>query len=145
MSESLLSFRRSKDRLAHRFFWVLAGLPLVLVTAILVFLFLRSWPILHTKPLADLFGGRVWLPSKGLFGFLPFIIGTIWVTIVAMVIAVPPCILTAIFLAEYARPRLADHDEALTRFIGCHSLGGVWGVGNADYRSPGTVDWSQDQ
>jgi phosphate transport system permease protein len=130
MSESLLSFRRSKDRLAQRFFWVLAALPILLITVILVLLFLRSWPILHTKPLTDLFGGRVWLPSKGLFGFLPFIVGTIWVTIVAMVIAVPPCILTAIFLAEYARPRLQTMMKPLLDLLAAipSVVYGVWGM-----------------
>ena len=130
MSESLLSFRRSKDRLARRFFWVLAALPIILIMAILVLLLLRSWPILHTKPLADLFTGRVWLPSKGLFGFLPFIIGTIWVTIVAMVIAVPPCILTAIFLAEYARPRLQNMMKPLLDLLAAipSVVYGVWGM-----------------
>jgi phosphate transport system permease protein len=85
---------------------------------------------LHTKPLTDLFGGRVWLPSKGLFGFLPFIVGTIWVTIVAMVIAVPPCILTAIFLAEYARPRLQTMMKPLLDLLAAipSVVYGVWGM-----------------
>lgn len=130
MVKSRLSFRRSKDRLANRLFWVLAALPIVLISAILVLLLYRSWPILHTKPLADLFGGRTWLPSKGLFGFLPFIVGTIWVTVVAMVIAVPPCIFTAIFLAEYARPRLQNMMKPLLDLLSAipSVVYGVWGM-----------------
>ncbi len=130
MAKSLLAFRRSKDRLARRLFWVLAALPLVLISAILVLLFYRSWPILHTIPLSELFGGKTWLPSKGLFGFLPFIVGTIWVTIVAMVIAVPPCILTSIFLAEYARPRLQNMMKPLLDLLAAipSVVYGVWGM-----------------
>ena len=130
MSESLLSFRRSKDRLARRLFWIMASLPVILILAILVLLLIRSWPILHTKSLADLFGGRTWLPNKGLFGFLPFIVGTIWVTTVSMVIAVPPCILTAIFLAEYARPRLQSMMKPILDLLSAipSVVYGVWGM-----------------
>jgi phosphate transport system permease protein len=130
MAKSLLSFRRAKDRQARRLFWLLAALPVLLITAILVLLFIRSWPILHTKSLVDLFGGRTWLPNKGLFGFLPFIVGTIWVTIVAMVISVPPCILTAIFLAEYARPRLQSMMKPLLDLLSAipSVVYGVWGM-----------------
>ena len=130
MAKSLLSFRRAKDRQARRLFWLLAALPVLLITAILILLFIRSWPILHTKSLVDLFGGRTWLPNKGLFGFLPFIVGTIWVTIVAMVISVPPCILTAIFLAEYARPRLQSMMKPLLDLLSAipSVVYGVWGM-----------------
>jgi phosphate transport system permease protein len=130
MPESTLSFRRSKDRLARRFFLLLASLPIALVTAILVLLFIRSWPILHTKPLGELFNGRVWLPSQGQFGFLPFIVGTIWVTIVAMTIAVPPCLLTAIFLAEYARPKVQTIMKPLLDLLAAipSVVYGVWGM-----------------
>jgi len=130
MSESSLPFRRSKDRLARRFFWLLAALPISLITAILILLFYRAWPILHTKSLVDLFTGRVWLPNQGLFGFLPFILGTIWVTIVAMIIAVPPCLLTAIFLAEYARPRLQTMMKPLLDLLAAipSVVYGVWGM-----------------
>jgi len=42
----------------------------------------------------------------GSSGLKPFIVGTVWVTGLAMVIAVPLCILAAIYLAEYASPRV---------------------------------------
>jgi phosphate transport system permease protein len=130
MSESLVSFRRVKDRLARGLFWLLAALPVILITAILILLFLRSWPILHTKSLADLFGGKTWLPNQGRFGFLPFIVGTVWVTLVAMVIAVPPCLLTAIFLAEYARPRLQAFMKPMLDLLSAipSVVYGVWGM-----------------
>jgi phosphate transport system permease protein len=130
MASSLLSFRRSKDRLARCLFWGLAAIPIFLITVILVLLFIRSWPILHTKSLTALITGRVWLPSKGFFGFLPFILGTIWVTVVAMVIAVPPCLLTAIYLAEYARPRLQTMMKPLLDILAAipSVVYGVWGM-----------------
>ena len=40
---------------------------------------------------------------KGEFGFLPFLLGTIWVTVLAISIALPISLLTAIYLTEYAK------------------------------------------
>ncbi len=77
----------------------------LLTLAIVLALVLRSLPILRQHTLSDLLTGTVWKPMNGLFGFWPFIVGTLWVTLLAMVIATPVCLLTAIYLAEYARPR----------------------------------------
>jgi phosphate transport system permease protein len=42
---------------------------------------------------------------RGDFGFFPFIIGTLEVTAIAMILAVPVCLLSAIYLSEYAHKR----------------------------------------
>jgi len=73
----------------------------LVVTAALVH---RSLPILSKYPLDRLLTGTDWHPTQGQFGFGPFIVGTVWVTVLAMALAVPVCLLTAIYLAEYARP-----------------------------------------
>ena len=87
-------------------FWVVAiSLFVMLLTAIVaVALIHRSLPILQHHPLASLLGGSQWRPMQGQFGFRPFIVGTVWVTVLAMAMAVPVCLLAAIYLAEYARP-----------------------------------------
>ena len=97
-------WRYMKDRLATRSLWLLALLPVVLLALMAAGLALRSAPLLERASLLDLLTGQVWSPLQGLFGFLPFIAGTMWVTTVAMVIALPPALLMAIYLAEYARP-----------------------------------------
>jgi phosphate transport system permease protein len=95
-----------------------------------VLLIYQSWPILTATPLVQLLGGRTWLPSQGLFGFYPFIIGTFWVTVLALVLSVPPCLLTAIYLSEYAKPRLrAIMKPMLDILAGIPSVVyGVWGM-----------------
>jgi phosphate transport system permease protein len=103
-----------------------AGLVVVIALALVI----RSWPLLSAQPLGELFGSTRWRPSRGEFGFLPFIAGTFWVTILAMVLAVPPCLLCAIYLSEYAPRRLR---EAVTPLIdllaGIPSVVyGLWGV-----------------
>lgn len=63
---------------------------------------MRAHPIFQVQPIIELLTGSTWRPLKGQFGFYPFIIGTIWVTFVAILLAVPVCIFTALYLSEYA-------------------------------------------
>lgn len=65
-------------------------------------LFQSSVPILTTQPLSELFLTSRWHPIEGDFGFYPFIMGTLLVTCLAMALAIPICLLSAIYLAEYA-------------------------------------------
>jgi phosphate transport system permease protein len=65
-----------------------------------------------------------------LFGFLPFIVGTIWVTVAGLVLAVPPCLLTALYLSEYASSRLRAFMKPLLDLLAAIPpvVYGVWGV-----------------
>lgn len=101
-----MQVRRLVDRLAGHGMGVLAFLTAALVLLIAVGLTMRSWPLLSTHSAGELLTSSGWRPSQGEFGFLPFIVGTFSVTTLAMVLAVPPCLLSAIFLAEYAPPRV---------------------------------------
>lgn len=74
----------------------------LLTVSLVVALLVRSLPVLGLQSLAEMITGTVWHPLQGKFGFWPFIVGTLWVTVLAMLLATPACILTAIYLAEYA-------------------------------------------
>ena len=108
----------------------LALMTVLLVPLVAVALLLRAQPILAARPLAELLFSTAWHPLRGEFGFYPFIMGTLWVTAMAMFIAVPPSLLTAIFLAEYASPRLRAIAKPLVDLLaGIPSVVyGVWGV-----------------
>lgn len=123
-------FRRLEDRLAARSFLFLTLLPPGLVLVMLIALALRARPLLEIASVGQLLVGRTWQPFQGQFGFYPFIIGTLWVTGVAMVLAVPPSLLSAIYLVEYARrPMRALMKPLLDLLAGIPSVVyGVWGV-----------------
>ena len=129
-SLSSLPGRRLKDRLAAGGFFVLTVLPLAILLVVILALAMRSWPILQLKSIGELLTGRIWRPMQGLFGFFPFIVGTFWVTITALFLAVPPCLLTAIYLAEYCRARTwAIYKPLLDLLAGIPSVVyGVWGI-----------------
>jgi phosphate transport system permease protein len=48
----------------------------------------------------------VWQPQAGTFGIWPLILGTLLISVIAMVVAVPLGLLSAIYLSEYASPRV---------------------------------------
>jgi phosphate transport system permease protein len=122
--------RPVKDRLAGRMAGLLTLVAGLLVPLMALALFLRARPILAVKPLGDLLFSTTWHPLKGEFGFYPFIMGTLWVTATAMIIAVPPSLLTSIYLAEYASPRTRALAKPLIDLLaGIPSVVyGVWGM-----------------
>jgi phosphate transport system permease protein len=122
--------RRAKDGLARQTMGLLTLAAGLLVLLIALALYLRAQPILAATPLKELLFSTTWHPLKGAFGFFPFIMGTLWVTTVAMAIAVPPSLLTAIYLAEYAPPRTrALFKPFIDLLAGIPSVVyGVWGM-----------------
>ncbi|PWH19031.1 MAG: phosphate ABC transporter permease subunit PstC [Anaerolineae bacterium] len=124
------SHRSKLDRWVQRGFWIFSALPTLLALLILAALWIKSQPILLSHPLKTLLFGSAWKPQKGEFGFLPFISGTIWVTVVALVIAVPICILTALYLSEYTSARTQRLIKPLLDLLAAipSVVYGVWGV-----------------
>lgn len=127
----ILQARRTRlDQRVRQMFFAFSALPTLIALLILIALWLKSQPILVSQPISTLVFGSAWKPQRGEFGFLPFISGTIWVTTVALVIAVPICILTAIYLSEYASSRLQRLIKPLLDLLAAipSVVYGVWGV-----------------
>lgn len=90
----------------------------------------RSWPLLSSYSLPELLTSDVWHPLRGQFGFAPFIMGSLAVTLVAIVVSVVPAILSGIYLAEYMSGRArAVLKPMLDLLVGIPSVVyGLWGV-----------------
>ena len=119
-----------KDRVAQVTMCSLTIVAILMVVVIAVGLYLKSVPVIEDKSLGSLLFSSAWRPMKGEFGFLPFLMGTIWVTVLAILMALPISLLTAIYLTEYAKPvvrRLVF--PALDILAALPSvIYGVWGV-----------------
>ncbi|HET9910878.1 MAG TPA: phosphate ABC transporter permease subunit PstC [Anaerolineales bacterium] len=122
--------RRRQDQTARHAFFVITLLPVILILIVTVALFLRAWPILSTYPLSDLLLGDVWKPSNGQFGLKPFILGTVWVTVVGVLLSVPPCLLVSIYLAEYAQTATRTVAKPILDLLAAIPpvVYGVWGL-----------------
>lgn len=116
--------------MAARAMMVLTVISGLLVFLMVLALYVRSRPILAVKPIHELLLGKSWHPLQGEFGFLPFIMGTFWVTCVSVALAVPLSIMTSIYLSEYAHRLVRTWMKPLIDLLaGIPSVVfGVWGV-----------------
>ncbi|HPE35305.1 MAG TPA: phosphate ABC transporter permease subunit PstC [Bacteroidales bacterium] len=112
--------------------WMLCSLVVVMVVPLLLFagLAYKSLPLLSDHSVLSLIFSREWKPMSGHFGFYTFIISSLWVTVLALLIAAPVCLLTAIHLTQYAR-RWVLHlmHPVIDLLSGIPSvIIGVWGI-----------------
>ena len=92
-----------KDRIAYGLMFAMTIVAILLVVVIAIGLYLKSKDVFNGVSLWSLLSDSEWRPMKGKFGFLPFLMGTIWVTMVSIVLALPVSMLTAIYLTEYSK------------------------------------------
>lgn len=125
-----MSFRLFRDRLAGVSFGLLTVAACALVFALALGLLWKALPILREHNIASILGSCEWQPAQGKFGLLAFVAGTLLVTLLAMFIAVPLSLLTAILLAEYAPRRFSAFMQPFLDLLsGIPSVVfGVWGV-----------------
>jgi phosphate transport system permease protein len=80
-----------------------AGVSTIFIVG-LIFLFLlkEGIPAFLDIPLRQLFFSNRWYPIEGLYGLLPLLVGSLLVTVGAVIIAVPLGLIVAIYLGEFA-------------------------------------------
>ncbi len=125
-----MNTRKFKDIVAQKMMFTLCIFVLSLTFFIIFGLYQRSRPILAIKGLKDLLFSATWHPAQGQFGLAGFIAGTLWVVIIAMIIAVPLSILTSIYLSEYSHKRMREMVRPVIDLLAGISpvIYGVWGV-----------------
>jgi phosphate transport system permease protein len=87
---------------------LLAGVISVAVTIGIVVILFRDAITFFQLPevsLVDFFTDTIWQPQIGRFGVLPLLTATLTISFVAMLVALPLGLSTAIYLSEYAKPR----------------------------------------
>ena len=82
-------------------FMLCACVSIISVILICVFLFSNGIPTMGKIGFADFLLGKRWKPLEDLYGILPMIIGSIYVTAGAIIIGVPIGVLCAVFLARF--------------------------------------------
>jgi phosphate transport system permease protein len=125
-----MNIRRLNDNISSRLMLAATVFACLLFFLMLIGLYIRASSILSLVPVSDLLFSSVWGPSDGKFGFLPFIMGTLWVTGLATIIAVPISLLSSIYLSEYAGNSLRNAVKPLIDLLaGIPSVVyGLWGV-----------------
>ena len=90
----------------HIVFFVCALTSIAAVVLICLFLFANGIPAMKEIGLLNFLTGAKWKPGNDIYGILPMILGSIYITAGAVVIGVPVGLLTAIFMAFYCPKKL---------------------------------------
>ena len=90
----------------HIVFFVCALTSITAVVLICLFLFANGLPAMKEIGLLNFLTGSKWKPGNDIYGILPMILGSIYITAGAVAIGVPVGLLTAIFMAFYCPKKL---------------------------------------
>ena len=99
-------FSSSHERAIRICLTAIAASSLLALAGIVIFLFTEGLPLFrHVSPL-DFLLGDLWYPTEdpGLFGIFPLLVGSVAVTVLSSLLAMPLGVMTAVYLAEIAPP-----------------------------------------
>ena len=95
-----------RENLMHMVFFLCALTSIFAVVLICIFLFANGVPAMKEIGLLDFLTGAKWKPGNDIYGILPMILGSLYITAGAIVIGVPIGLLTAVFMAFYCPKKL---------------------------------------
>ena len=95
-----------KETLMKAVLGIAAGVSVLAVVLICVFLFANGLPAIGKIGVFDFLFGQTWKPGNNLYGILPMILGSIYVTAGAIIIGVPIALLTSVFLAWFCPKKI---------------------------------------
>ena len=104
-----MTIRTARDRAARWTFFVAALLGVIVLLGILVFLFVYGVKMFREVPVFRFLFGMVWNPDaygQSQFGLIPLLWGSFLTTLIALLIAVPFGIASALFIAERLKGRV---------------------------------------
>jgi phosphate transport system permease protein len=107
-SHPIFTKKTIKEKTIKTILFLSAISAIIVIFSIIFFLFRDAYPIFQKVGIIEFLAGMRWYPTgvPPLYGAFPLIIGTLLVTLGAMVIAIPLSIGSAIFIAEIATPRI---------------------------------------
>lgn len=91
-----------KEKVMKLLFFLTALVSIAAVILICIFLFASGIPAIKEIGVFKFLLGTRWKPANNLYGILPMIVGSLYVTAGALIIGVPIGILTAVFMARFA-------------------------------------------
>ncbi|MBI4969880.1 MAG: phosphate ABC transporter permease subunit PstC [Rhodospirillales bacterium] len=104
-----------------------SALAILVTLGIVLSLLVESVRFFERVPIAEFLFGLDWSPqtalradqvgSSGHFGAVPLFVGTLLISAIAMLVAAPVGLFVAIYLSEYAAPRLRDTVKPLLEIL----------------------------
>ena len=106
----MFASRQRKANMIRSVFFFVALASITILLLIVVFLFVEGLPIFKVVSVKDFLFGRYWYPTSEPpdFGIYPLITASVAVTLISALLSVPLGVMTAIYLAEIATPRVRE-------------------------------------
>jgi phosphate transport system permease protein len=98
--------RHRRERLMGALFFGAAATSLLVSALILYSLFSKGWDFFAKVEWSTVFGSDAWNPRQNSFSISTIVSATLIVTGIAMLVAAPLGLGAAVYLSEYARPRI---------------------------------------
>ncbi|CAN0542341.1 unnamed protein product, partial [Scytosiphon promiscuus] len=110
--------RLKVERGAEAFLFLCAAIAIATTVGIVASLLYESIRFFAQVPITDfLFGTRWNAQTSAEFGALPLFFGTFMIALIAMLVAAPIGLFAAIFLSEYASPRVRRYTKPLLELL----------------------------
>jgi phosphate transport system permease protein len=94
--------KRLGEYLIEKGLFITAIFSIIVILLIIAFVFREGFPIFQDYGFLNFIFGMDWAPSDGQYGVFTMIIGSLCITILALMMAVPLSLFCAIFMAEIA-------------------------------------------
>jgi phosphate transport system permease protein len=100
---------RMKDKVIKALLFVCAAISVVAVLLITLMIFIEAFPALRETGVWQFVSGMKWKPTGDppQYGILPMIVGSIYVTGLALLFGLPIGLATSVFMTEIAPPKVA--------------------------------------
>lgn len=105
------------ERFMQGVFFITACASVLAVALICIFLFANGIPAMKEIGFGAFLSGEMWKPKNDIFGILPMIVGSLYVTAGAVIIGVPIGILTAVFMAFYCPKQIYKPLKSATELL----------------------------
>jgi phosphate transport system permease protein len=107
------------DVIVEKFFYIIGFSSLLVLLTIMVFLIKEGVPLFTEISISDFITGKEWYPTSNnpRYGIMPLIVSSVYITIIASMIAVPLSLSVAIYIAELAGSRIKEIIKPLVEII----------------------------
>lgn len=102
----MFSLRKFKDTLMKHVLFGVGVSNIFIIFLIFFFIFINGVKFFSEYSTTNFFFGTKWISLSEIFGLLPLLVGSFWVIFIALLIAIPIGIITAIYISEYATPKI---------------------------------------
>ena len=111
--------RQLKERWMRRTFLIVATASVTILLMITLFLFVEGIPIFSKVSVKDFVFGQYWYPTSDPpdFGIFPLIVGSLAVTFLSALMSIPLGVMTALYLAEIATPRIREWAKPVVELL----------------------------